>query len=359
MKTTTSALTLATLLLITCTTPANADGEAEFLLFLSADDLERRSVMAPEIQTSDFTPTIDFLFTYNNGPWRILGEYFATDDEAELERLQLGYEFSSESTLWFGRFHQPVSAWNHQYHHGAYLQPSISRPSVENWEDDGGVIPAHITGFMLDSTQSFRKNESLRYVASFGFAPLLVEGELQPFDVLDPDEGASRPAASLNVSYYPDIVGETNVGLIAGYAEIEAPPDAVLGNTSTLEIRQKLLGAQANLEGEKWGLVAAAYYVDNKSHGSIIVVDDWFSSGYVQLLGALSENTTLYARVERTRNEGSDYLRLFSDYLDQRDLIGFRWDFAKRQALAIEISENSLRSDDFSEVLVQWSAVLP
>lgn len=359
MKTTILALFLTAFPCLALSSSARADGESEFLVFLSADNLERRSVMEPALQTSDFTPTLDLLYSYNKGSWRALGEYLLTDDESELERLQIGYEFSPETTIWFGRYHQPVSAWNHQFHHGAYLQPSISHPSIENWEDDGGVIPAHIAGFMLDSMQSFRKNEGLRYVASYGFAPILVGGELRPFDVLDPGEGASRPAASLNLSYYPDIVGETNVGLIAGYAEIEAPPDPVLGNVSTLEIRQKLLGAQANLEGEKWSMIGVAYYVDNKSHGSIIVVNDWFAAGYLQLQRKLSQNTSVFARIERTDNERADYLALFSDYIDRRDMIGFRWDFAKRQALAVEISENRLLSDDFSEARVQWSAVLP
>lgn len=359
MKTTTLALFLVIFCCLTLSNSARADGESEFLVFLSADDLERSGVMDPALQAGDFTPTLDLLYSYNKGSWRVLGEYFLTDDESELERLQIGYEFSPETTIWFGRYHQPVSAWNYQYHHGAYLQPSISRPSIENWEDDGGIIPAHIAGFMFDSMQSFRQDEGLRYVVSYGFAPIIVDGELLPYDVLDPDEGASRPAASLNVSYYPDIVGETNIGLIAGYAEIEAPPDPILGNLSTLEIRQKLIGAQANLEGEEWSLIGVVYYVDNKSHGSIIVVDDWFASGYLQLQRSLSQNTGAYARVERTRNESADYLQLFSHFIDRRDMIGFRWDFAKRQALAIEISENSLQSDDFSEVRVQWSAVLP
>ena len=359
MKTRRSAILTTIITGLICGPPALADSQSEILVFVSADNLERQSVMDEALQNSDFTPTLDLLFAYNNGPWRILGEYYATDDEAELERFQVGYEFSVDTTFWLGRFHQPISVWGHRYHHGAYLQPSISRPSVENWEDENGVLPAHVTGLMFDGWQKLGENNGLRYAAAVGLAPLFEGLELKPYDILNPGEGGSRPAGSINISYFPDYVGETNFGLIGGYAEIEAPPDPMLGNETTIEIRQKVIGLHGNWESTDWRVIGAAYHVDNKSHGSNIQIGGSFVSAYLQVLYDLSSNTNLYGRVEQTRDFDTPYLSLFPLYVYQRELLGFRWDFAERQAFHLEVSGNRIVGDEYSEFRIQWSAVFP
>jgi hypothetical protein len=359
MKKTASRLIIGAMLFALLSTFARADDGAEFLLFLSADGVERNSIGDAALESSDFTPTVDLLFGYNNGPWRFLGEYLLTDDESELERLQLGYDFSPDSTVWFGRYHQPTSAWNHRYHHGAYLQPSISRPSVENWEDDGGVIPSHITGLMLDGWQPLGDSNGLRYAISAGFAPTFENEALLPFDFLDPGNGASRLAGGINIAYYPDYVGGSNAGLIMSFTQIEAPPSATLGTTTVLEIRQKMFGAQVNWENSHWELISAVYYVENKSHGASLAVDGSFASAYVQALRSLTENTSAFVRLEGTHNEDAEYLRLFPGYVYERQLAGFRWDFAPKQALALEISSNKVIGERFNEYRLQWSTVFP
>ena len=69
--------------------------------------------------------------------------------ELDLERIQLGYTFSDAVTLWGGRFHSPFGQWNTDFHHGANLQTSISRPDVIEFEDRGGLVPAHSVGLWL------------------------------------------------------------------------------------------------------------------------------------------------------------------------------------------------------------------
>ncbi len=57
-------------------------------------------VLAATIATAGaLTVTADVLYSYENGPWRVLGEYFLTNEENELERLQFGYDYSADSTI--------------------------------------------------------------------------------------------------------------------------------------------------------------------------------------------------------------------------------------------------------------------
>jgi hypothetical protein len=64
----------------------------------------------------------------------------------DLERLQLGYTVNDQVTLWAGRFHTPMGLWNTFFHHGANLQTSVYRPRFIDFEDRGGMVPAHSVG---------------------------------------------------------------------------------------------------------------------------------------------------------------------------------------------------------------------
>lgn len=336
------------------------DGKLDFLVFVGADYLERNADRGQLMEDSDFTPSIDLLLTYNNGPWRLLAEYFATDDENELERLQLGYEFSENTTLWAGRIHQPISVWNHRYHHGGYLLPSISRPSIENWEDENGVLPSHITGAMLHASQPLNGASALVYTTAIGVAPVFTGDELLPFDILDPDDSNSgNLAGSISISFYPDAVGENNIGMIAGYAEIEALPSIELGNTASFNIQQRLLGLQGNWSNDLWHLIGAAYHIHSDSDDPGFQLDGTFTSAYLQAMYNIGKSTNAYARLERTDNEDSPYLQLFPFYIYQRELLGLRWDFARQQALHLEVSSNRTVDHKYSEYRIQWSAVFP
>jgi hypothetical protein len=116
------------------------------------------------------------VFGITKHQFRVFGEYYITPGERDLERFQMGFEFVPETVLWLGRFHQPASAWNTEHHHGQYLQTDITRPYIERWEDEQGVIPQHITGALFESRQSIGKDGAIQISAGVGAAPALTNG---------------------------------------------------------------------------------------------------------------------------------------------------------------------------------------
>ena len=64
----------------------------------------------------------------------------------DVERLQIGYVFGDYLTLNAGRFHTPYGYWNTAFHHGAQMQTTIYRPRFLDFEDGGGILPAHSVG---------------------------------------------------------------------------------------------------------------------------------------------------------------------------------------------------------------------
>lgn len=57
-----------------------------------------------------------------------------------------------------------------------------------------------------------------------------------------------------------------------------------------------------------------------------------------------------------TVQRGSAYLRLFPMFVRQRDVIGLRWDFVRRQALTLQLSHTNTLQGHFSDIRLQWSA---
>jgi hypothetical protein len=66
----------------------------------------------------------------------------------EVERTIIRYDYDDYFKVSFGRYHTPVGYWNTAYHHGAWLQTTISRPEMVKF--GGTFIPVHFVGFLAE-----------------------------------------------------------------------------------------------------------------------------------------------------------------------------------------------------------------
>jgi hypothetical protein len=67
---------------------------------------------------------------------------------AEVERLILRYDLNDYFKISFGRYHTPINYWNTAFHHGQWLQTSISRPEMTQF--GGSFIPVHFVGTLVE-----------------------------------------------------------------------------------------------------------------------------------------------------------------------------------------------------------------
>src|SRR5437016_9605532 len=109
--------------------------EYEFLVLPSVEAGGVFNRHATQTEVRDEVIRADLLLSLQKGPFKLFGEFLKSDHEGDLERFQLGWQLSNDTVVWIGRFHQPTSVWNHEHHHGQYLQTSITRPSIDEWED--------------------------------------------------------------------------------------------------------------------------------------------------------------------------------------------------------------------------------
>lgn len=359
--------TLASLLLCTALAlgqTARADSQHDMLVFLSVSGMEMSSTSDPALEGSSYHSTADFLYTYNSDRFRFIAEYIWSNTESEMERLKGAWVIDDQNIMWFGRFHAITNFWTTEYHHGQFLQTSISRPGLEQWEDESGPMPSHITGAWFEHELELESQSSIDFAVTAGLAPVFEGQQLQAFDILEPTSGHGT-AVSTRIVYRPNILSMKQVGLTLSHNDIAVDSDSNPNLSELNSIRQVTLGLFASWQWQKFRLLSNLVYFDVEMDYTTGKVPEDFFLGYIQGEYQVSRDWTLFGRTEFGEGEDdSAYLSLLPAMIAHRQMLGVRWDFTDSHALTLEIAETSRQGataghDYFKEFRAQWSAVFP
>jgi hypothetical protein len=250
----------------------------------------------------------------------------------DLERLQFGYTFSDALTLWVGRFHTPYGYWNAAFHHGQQIQTAATRPRLVEFEDRGGILPAHAVG-LLASGGSRVGSGRLQYDA------YLANGDSIQDGVLDLNAGSDDNANKLvggNVRYSPagPLAGWT-FGLHGFRQRVNAydADNVTLGSTQV-----NMFGGFAVYDQNDWEVIGEYYRFHNTdlssgtgSHSS------W--AGFLQAGYMLGGKWTPYARIERAELDQDDtyFAAQESGRSYVRGVLGVRYELNASAALKLEL----------------------
>lgn len=69
---------------------------------------------------------------------------------AEIERVMVRYDANDYFKISFGKYHTPINYWNTAYHHGSWLQTTISRPEMIQF--GGRFLPVHFVGLLTEGS---------------------------------------------------------------------------------------------------------------------------------------------------------------------------------------------------------------
>ena len=344
--------------------PAGAEVQHELLFFPTVDGFDTFSESDASVEDSFTRAALDMLYSFSGNRVRFLGEFLWSSEEAEFERLQAGLRVGDSTFGWAGRFHAPAKFWNSEYHHGQYLQTSITRPVLEEWEDDGGSQPAHVTGLLLESEHHRDDESALGFAASVGFAPVFEDGGLEAHEIL---AETSEHGLSLNlrVGYRPQYLSSTQFGILAAWNEINVLHELIPAPEEPGSIEQTSIGVFADWHRDDVRLLASVVYFDNSLEFPTRSVDDTYLLGYAQIEYQANSIVTVFGRVETgVDQDDSAYLALFDGFVTERYMLGARWDVAEYHSLTFELADTTNGpgpdgSRDFNEYRLQWSAVFP
>jgi hypothetical protein len=340
----------------------DASGDYSSLLaFLSARGSERFDAVRPSGRPARGAANVDLLYTFSHGKLRLLAEGAAATDDAEIDRLQVGWELVPDTLVWLGKFHEPASSWSFGHDHGHYLQTAISTPSIEKWSDDAGVLPENSTGVLFDSRRPIG-SAAVQVSLGVGIAPNPVQKDDRSYWVRPISGGSHHVGWSARLALLPDYVGSNSFGLLGAKHKLDANDfgaDGLLNGTRNVD--ETVYGAYAGGDWNPWSLHAALYQVDVSLRGAAAARNESFVAGYAQLERRFADRYTAFFRHEDSaKAQESSYLHAVQNHFAlRRSLIGVRWDFIRHQAITVETSRATTLSNRFTKISLQWSAVVP
>jgi hypothetical protein len=164
-------------------------------------------------------------------------EFDDNDFVVDIERLSVSYSLHPWLRLTVGKHHNPIGYWNAAYHHGTVLQPTIDRPVMFRFEDEGGVLPIHSIGLMA----SGRDISTLH----LGYDVLLSNG------LGSNPHGDNNGAKAVTVRLSTQATSELLLG-VSGYADrVSAGVVGPGGDTLAEPLRLGMGGAYAVYNGKR------------------------------------------------------------------------------------------------------------
>jgi hypothetical protein len=244
------------------------------------------------------------------------------------------------------------------------LQTAITRPSIERWEDEHGVIPQHIVGALFESRQALGKEAAIQISVGAGAGPTLGNHEYEPVELLDNNPGKHRLSVTARLAYLPEYVGSSSAGLLFGRHQLTVRPIGISALLQSSNLTLSILGAYFDWNKDPWRIISATYYAQVEFDAP--TPREHFLSGYAQLERQLPKRLTAFGRIEASNQmRSSQFVAAFDDHdgdLDlavKRSAIGLRWDYARRQALSVELSHVESVEQRSNEARLQWSAAIP
>src|SRR5215831_287774 len=275
----------------------------------------------------------------------------------DLERAQIGYVFIDAATVWAGRFHSPWGYWNTAFHHGAQIQTSITRPQFLEFEDHGGIIPAHTVGLWSTGVLPVPSGKVTYDVFGGNAARIDLNAAGDPSSgQLNPNTAAAtnnRGSAGFNLGYiFPGPAEGLKVGL-HGY--ISTVNDTAVPQNST---RVRFAGGYFAYLDNDWEVMGEYYGFSNVDLSGTSGTHR--SSAYYFQAGHAFGSWTPYARGERASLDQTDafFFQQAQGGSYDRVVAGVRYDLDPRAALKLELTRTRFTDrivSSVNEVQAQWA----
>jgi len=262
-----------------------------------------------------------------------LGEtVFEFDDQSnefvvDVERVIAQYQLSDNFRLEAGKVHTPLGYWNNAYHHGFVMQPTIDRPQVVQFEDDGGPLPIHTVGLQLSGRD-------------------LTSAHLG-FDVLLGNPLGNRPttdnrnqASSVTVALHSQLTPALRIG-VSGYRDrLVTGSDTPLGDALAAPMTQTIGGAYVAYFSQRAETVIEGHDVSNESAGTTTRSPNWFAYAGLRV----GTRVVPYAMHEDVRLADDD--PYFASDRFRRETVGIRYEYAASAVLKTELRSIDRRAAD-------------
>ena len=346
----------------------------EFSLFGNVtvrDDSEKN------YQSNPFLESLDLFYAkqYNNKS-SMLVEFVAENSKdaqsAEIERINVGYQFSPWLKGAVGRFHTPIGRWNREMHHGRILHDTAERPFFLAFHESTeleGIMPVHVPGLMF--TGNFESPENnLSYEFLVGSSQ-----QIDTSDTLDPESHA--PEYEPPSDWQSDHLGYSVRGIYApkaknwslGLSIMSHTPfesgdkiDGAITEKGTELLRQEIVGIDMKASWRRWDVLAEVFRIRNRTK----VLErrtDYSTAYYIQTGFRFQEDLKIIYRYARLNFTEDDlfYVAL-NRHQQYHNVLTARFDINEFHTLKLEMDFQRSQSaglEDLTTYRIQWSFMVP
>lgn len=293
----------------------------------------------------------------------------------DLERIWVSRDLTENITVSAGRFHTPLGYWNRTYHHGAFMQETISRPFFLDFEDGAaGVLPVHTVGIMSWGEFDLG-NGTLGYEAAIangsninsdelGFSAN--ESEKPEIEINDSADTNSNKSVSLRLRYSSSAPWSGSV-----FVNIQDVAESGEGTLSTISngaklVGQTILGFDLQAQMGAFDIMTEYYRFDHDSDISAGATpsdssDTSGSAYFVQLGWRANEELKVIARRENLSFDEEDvWFGLLGAGEGSHNVLAFRYELSASNALKLEVNRSSPdEGDDETVSTLQWTFMIP
>lgn len=248
------------------------------------------------------------------------------DFKSDIERMFVRYDFSDQYKLSAGRYHTPLGYWNSSFHHGAWLQTTISRPQTSKYGSN--IIPIHFVGVLIEGNIG---ESGFGYKAGFGNGR---SGKINhPGDFSHSGDGNARLVA---LNYRGIGSNRFNAGISLYIDKIERRLEP--------EIDEELFNAYVAFEGNSPEIIIEYTHSNHDSSLGEGDVNSLYGQFAYRLRGR-ANNFKAYFRAEKIDVEDNNPL-LGGLQLDYEGVIaGTKWDISPSIALKAEVRREEFDDD--------------
>ncbi|MEQ1527415.1 MAG: hypothetical protein ABL911_11810 [Gallionella sp.] len=265
----------------------------------------------------------------------------------DLERVQIGYTVNDALTAWGGRIHTPYGYWNTGFHHGGQMQTSVLRPRFLDFEDKGGILPAHIVG-LWGAGKVKAGTGKVTYDVYAGNGPQIADDPSLP--------NSATNLGTLTINQAGDNNHQAMMGFNAGYEffgnldglklaahGLKGDVDSDVSAGSNTELN--MFGGSAVYLANDWEALSEYYHFnDNDKSGNTGSHKSW--AAYAQI-GKSFNDWTPYARLEKAVLDQSDnyFASQASGQSYARQALGLRYNLNQNAALKIELLNSDFAAE--------------
>jgi len=277
-----------------------------------------------------------------------------TELVVDLERIEIGYAFGDYLSIRMGRFHSPLGYYANAFHHGRVLESAVRRPLFLEFEDEGGLLPAHAVGVWARG-QFITRPGIVQYHLG------IVNGQKIDLDDralvinFNNDDNRNKPLLAALVFEPKAVKGlgmgaSMYTGTIHGYTSAKA-------DTPVVEVDQWIAGANVYYDELPLQLLAE-YYVINNTDMMVQPSRRFTTSAYfVQCAYEFRKRYRPYFRYEHITPEAGDPYT--GTLVGERTLsvltAGFRYNVSLESAIKIEGSSRRSGDETIMVLALQWA----